>query len=133
MIIIFQQADIFGSVGEDFDELRMNLLFGLHEGGQCLFEFFHRMHGLVVEASLFGPAFGMCRVRGCHEAVRPVLHLQSGQRLEDFSASVIEQHDTQVAAQVIAPQRVHVVEETQVANQDEVEFVGNPGIAQSRR
>ena len=60
-------------------------------------------------------------------------HLQSRQRLEDFSSPIIEQHNTQITPQMIAPQCIHVIEETQVAYKDKVQLIGCPRIPQSRR
>ena len=53
--------------------------------------------------------------------------------MKQFSATVVQQQDADVGAIVAIPERIHVVEETQVAYDEEVELLIHRGIAQSRR
>ena len=53
--------------------------------------------------------------------------------MEDFSSFVVEQEDAHVASVVGIPERIHVVEEAQVTDEDEVELVGGRGVTEGRR
>ena len=43
--------------------------------------------------------------------------------MEDFASFVVQEQDTEVVVEVSAPQGVHVIEEAQVADDDEVQLV----------
>lgn len=53
--------------------------------------------------------------------------------MEYFSPFVIEEQDAYIASVVGIPEGVHVVEETQVADEDEIEFVGRRSVADGSR
>ena len=53
---------------------------------------------------------------GSHEAVACRTLLQAWQHVEDATLAVVEQEDTEITLQVLVPQGILIVEETQVAN-----------------
>ena len=70
---------------------------------------------------------------GRNEASAAVCHFQPWKRMEYFSTFVVEEQDAYVASVVGIPERVHVIEETQVADEDEVELVGRRSVADGSR
>ena len=60
-----------------------------------------------------------------HEVVGNGTLRQAGKHAEDAAATVVEQEDAEVAAQILVPKGVLVVEEAEVANDTEHLFVSN--------
>ena len=103
MIIFFQQTNVFRLISKDLHELRISLLVGLHKVGQRGIQFFHRMNRRIIKPTLLSPALRFRLMQSGHETMCTRLHLQPRQRLEDFSSPIIEEHNTQIAPQMIAP------------------------------
>ena len=61
-------------------------------------------------------------MRSSYVSCRIVAHLQSGQGVEYLSAAIVQHQYTYVASVVMVPQRIHVVEEAQVAYKDKVQL-----------
>ena len=85
--------------------------------------------GQVFEAAVRCPALGPGLVRAQHEAAVFVRELQAGQGVEYLSPAVVEQQDAEILAAMRIPKGVHIVEETQVANENVVQLVRCGGIA----
>ena len=49
--------------------------------------------------------------------------------MEDFTSFVVQEQDAEVVVEVAAPQGIHIVEEAQIADDDEVQLVRCSGIA----
>ena len=73
MVIFLQQADIFGLIGEDFDEERS--VRRLRKVGHCCLQFVGIVYGGVAEATGRCPSLGSRRVPRGNEAMRPFVHL----------------------------------------------------------
>ena len=68
-----------------------------------------------------------------HEVVGNGALRQAGKHAEDATATVVEQEDAEVAAKVLVPKGVLVVEEAKVADDTEHLFVSNNGKTCRRR
>ena len=60
---------------------------------------------------------------GCHELVTGRALLQTFKHVEDTALAIIQQKDTEIAAQVLVPEGILVVKETEVANNTEDFFI----------
>ena len=99
----------------------------MDKGGYALLHFLHVRSFEIVHMVLHTDSFGRSMVLCCNEPVAGRALLQSWQHIEDAAPAVIQQQDAQVAAKVLVPQGILVVEETEVANDAEHLVVRNAG------
>ena len=90
---------------------------------------FHIRSLQIAHTVLLADALGRSMVLGGNERVAGSALLQTRQHVEDAALAIVQQQDAQVATQVLVPQRVLVVEETEVANDAEHRLVRHAGEA----
>ena len=64
-------------------------------------------------------ALGRGLVLGCYDLIAGRTGLESWQHVEDATTAIVEQEDAEVLTQVLIPQGILIVEETEVANDAE--------------
>ena len=71
-----------------------------------------QIYDIVLTANAFSRGVVLSR----HVSIAGRTLLQTWQEVEDATTAVVEQEDAEIAPQVLVPQRILIVEETQVAN-----------------
>ena len=79
----------------------------------------------IDDVILSADALGCGMVCGGNILVTGRTLLQTGQHVEDATLAVVQQQDAQVAPQVLVPQGILIVEETEVTNDAEHPFIGD--------
>ena len=123
-VILPNDADIFGRICEDLKKNRTAALH-LHQPRKSVTERRHVARTKVFHPITAANALGRS-VMGAHDAAeRPRATVAYGQLAEDAAPAIVEQQNAQIASQTTVPERIAVVEETEVADDAEHGFVSN--------
>ena len=96
----------------------------LDENGQQRRAIGRRSSRMIGNIVCGADALGRSVVRAHHERFAGVARTQSRKLAEDGTSTVVEQQNTQVAAEMLIPQRIVIVEETEVADDTKHVIIG---------
>ena len=115
---------VISRIGEDLEQ-HGGVALLTDKGGDALLHFFRVGSLQVVHMMLHADALSGGMMLGSYQLVAGRTLVEAWQHVEDAALAIVQQQDAQVAAQVLVPQGILVVEEAEVANDAEHLLVGD--------
>ena len=104
----------------------------LDENGQQRRAIDRRSSRMIGNIVCGADALGRSVVRAHYERLAGVARTQSRKFAEDGTSTVVEQQNTQVTTEMLIPQRIVIVEETEVADDAKHIIIGGQRLSRSR-